>query len=118
MDVPLSWKELTRVTDLGSRELQVLQSKTICAAYVHGGKTCPKKALAGTFEKGSASNIVALGHRRALVRCMCALGASRRLEMCLSLGAGELGHSDVLAWVRAASSRQARWCHGKDCLGG
>eukprot|EP00983_Pelagomonas_calceolata_P116710 1160339-Pelagomonas_calceolata.AAC.6 len=36
---------------------------------------------------------------------MCALRASRRLEKCLHFGAGESGHSDVLAWEWAAYSK-------------
>eukprot|EP00983_Pelagomonas_calceolata_P008869 288102-Pelagomonas_calceolata.AAC.1 len=41
---------------------RVLYSKTICAAYVHGGKACPKRALADTLKEDSAGNIVALGY--------------------------------------------------------
>eukprot|EP00983_Pelagomonas_calceolata_P084206 1156315-Pelagomonas_calceolata.AAC.6 len=37
-------------------------NKTICTAYDYGGKTCPEKALAYTFEKDSARNIMALVH--------------------------------------------------------
>eukprot|EP00983_Pelagomonas_calceolata_P079648 1154780-Pelagomonas_calceolata.AAC.1 len=62
MDVPLFWKELVRVTDLGSRDLQVLYSKTICAAYVHGGKTCPKGAFVDAFKQDSASDIMAFDY--------------------------------------------------------
>eukprot|EP00983_Pelagomonas_calceolata_P045014 1139523-Pelagomonas_calceolata.AAC.1 len=70
MEMSLSWKELARVMDLGSRagsicgvfrDLQFLESKMICAANVHGGKACPKKAFADTLKEDSASNFVPLG---------------------------------------------------------
>eukprot|EP00983_Pelagomonas_calceolata_P045061 1139538-Pelagomonas_calceolata.AAC.4 len=79
--MPLFWKELTRVTDLGIRCIgygwrlvlpvslassltsqQVLKSKMICTANVHGGKACPKWAFADTFKENSAGNSVALSY--------------------------------------------------------
>eukprot|EP00983_Pelagomonas_calceolata_P129557 1161617-Pelagomonas_calceolata.AAC.5 len=41
-------------------DLQVLLSKLICAANVHGDKACPKGAFAITLKEDSASNTVAL----------------------------------------------------------
>eukprot|EP00983_Pelagomonas_calceolata_P100440 1158567-Pelagomonas_calceolata.AAC.2 len=41
MDAPLSWSEM------------------ICAAYVHGGKACSKRAFADTFEKDFIGTTVA-----------------------------------------------------------
>eukprot|EP00983_Pelagomonas_calceolata_P073285 1152075-Pelagomonas_calceolata.AAC.1 len=36
------------------------RSKTICAANVHGGKACPKRAFADTLKEDSAGNVVTL----------------------------------------------------------
>eukprot|EP00983_Pelagomonas_calceolata_P069639 1150443-Pelagomonas_calceolata.AAC.1 len=48
--------------DTGNWDLEVLKGKTVCAANVHGGKACPKRAFADTFKEGSAGNVVALSY--------------------------------------------------------
>eukprot|EP00983_Pelagomonas_calceolata_P126945 1161352-Pelagomonas_calceolata.AAC.2 len=73
------------------RDLQVLQSKAVCAANVHGGKACPKRAFSDSFKEDSASKCE--GH------CLAPHKGG------IADRAGELGRSDVLAWVRAQYQR-------------
>eukprot|EP00983_Pelagomonas_calceolata_P058039 1145336-Pelagomonas_calceolata.AAC.1 len=109
-------------------------ARTICAANVHGDKACPKRAFADRLKEYSASNIVALpyltwwniyiqkeceghyldSHEGAIIwlptEGTLSAGGHFKAHCVLLIeeGAGELEHSDVLAWVQAASSKASQ----------
>eukprot|EP00983_Pelagomonas_calceolata_P122488 1160913-Pelagomonas_calceolata.AAC.8 len=83
VDVPLFWKELTRVTGLGRYREFVLGTHFIGTTNIASGrlegsagpikqddpgcqcpwsKACPKRAFADTFKEDSAENIIAFSY--------------------------------------------------------